>query len=568
VGGETVMQAEKQGEQSTGLALFLRDSLGITDKPSLEEFLIQPQARKLVRAASYQDVFFVIKTVGLADSLELLPLTSQEQRRGLIDLDCWRKDNFHLPSFLEWLAAFVHCGPEETVSLARAVDVSVLSLFLKNCIRVHLVDPEEPRPDLPLFLTPDDRFGVEITGEAESASMARLLLDALFRFDPSLGYDLVDRVYWGNRVSLEEEAYQNKRRRLEEIGFVDYYDALEIYGEAETKPPAGGRVEVERDLTVSSTLPAIFVASLAPGHYLREALQTVGNPEEAERISQGLAALANRLLSVYSVTPGDLDKIKPALEEIRDTLNLSLEHLGQGQQQLTGEVLAHYDIQNLFKIGFTLVSQLRDQADRIVRQGNLKLRGMDETLLEFPEAEFFSGIRRLRPLFFKGIEDPAQMIYRHFQSFSDLQIARKILNQIEIASRGFWKVMGVACGEFRVDDSVVLNLNFKELRFSQIFNTALVNAQQGRAFAPSALSGKELAEFVKELRLSQLNQLTEWLASAARSHVHTALSDLEERHVVYRLVGRWVVACAEELFPLLGRQVDPRFIKTLIVRLP
>jgi hypothetical protein len=568
VGGETAMQAEKQGDQSTGLALFLRDSLGITDKPSLEEFLVQPQSRKLVREASYQDVFFVIKTVGLADSLELLPMTSQQQRRGLIDLDCWRKDNFHLPSFLEWLAAFVHCGPEETVRLARAVDVNVLSLFLKNCIQVHLLDPEEPRPDLPLVLTPDDRFGVEITGEAESASMARLLLDALFRFDPSLGYDLIDRVYWGNRVALEEEAYQDKRRRLEEIGFVDYYDALEIYGEAETKLPTGERVEVERDLTVSSTLPAMFVASLAPGHYLREALQTIGNADEAERISQGLAALANRLLSVYSVTPGDLDKVKPALEEIRDTLNLSLEHLGQGQQQLTGEVLARYDIQNLFKIGFTLVSQLRDQADRVIRQGNLKLRGTDETLLEFPETEFFSGIRRLRPLFFRGIEDPAQVSYRHFQSLSDLQVARRFLSQVEVASRGFWKAVGVSCREFSFDDSVALNLDFKELRFSQIFNTALVNKQQGRAFAPLALSGKDLAEFAKELRVSQLSQLTEWLGSAAQSQVQAALPELEERRVVSMLVEGWVAACAEELFPHLGRRVDPRFIKSLIVRLP
>src|SRR6185436_12203356 len=108
------------------------------------------------------------------------------------------------------------------------------------------------------------------------------------RFDPSLGYDLIDRVRWENRVSLEEEAYQNKRRRLEEIGFVDYYEALDIYGQDDAPVPRKGRkqgrVEEGADV-VSSTLPSLFVASLTQGDYLREALQGVSDPREADRIS-------------------------------------------------------------------------------------------------------------------------------------------------------------------------------------------------------------------------------------------------------------------------------------------
>jgi hypothetical protein len=103
------MQLEKPRDQSVGLALFLRDSLRINDRQLLEEFLMRPNSRELVQSTAYQDIFILIRTVGLADSLGLLPLTSDEQRRGFIDLDCWRKDSFQLPRFMEWLAAFIHC---------------------------------------------------------------------------------------------------------------------------------------------------------------------------------------------------------------------------------------------------------------------------------------------------------------------------------------------------------------------------------------------------------------------------------------------------------------------------
>ena len=562
-------EEEKRDHQS--LALFLGNSLRIADKSQLEEFLAQANARRLVYSAPYQDVFLIIKTVGLADSLELLRLTSKEQRCGFIDLDCWRKDSFHMPSFMEWLAAFIQCGPEETVRIARAVDPNLLSIFLKENILVHTLDPEEPFPDLPLIFTPDNQFGIEITGDVEGATMSGLLLDALFRFDPELGYDLIDRVYWENRVSLEEEAYQEKRRRLEEIGFVDYYEALEIYGEAQLTLSAlpSKDVETKGTVTLSSTLPALFVASLAPGQYLWEALQTVQERKEADRISQGLAALANRILSVHSVTPGDLEKVRPALEEMRDMLSLGLEYLAQGQKGQAGEILQRNDIQGLFKIGFNLLSILHDQADRIFRQRKLRLDGVEETLLEFPEAEFFSGLRRLRPLFFEGFEDPGKATYRNFRSLADIEISKRILNQIGALSQGFWKVFEESVSQFSGEALRSANVSLRELRFSQIFNTAAVNSLSKGMFRPVILSGSDLQEFLKGISAKKPNrfQYAEQLISLARIHVEKLVKDLREKNVLLDFAEKWCNACTEELVPLIDEgKVDPRLIRTVMVR--
>ena len=73
----------------------------------------RPDAAHVVRSASFEEVFFTIKHIGLADSLDLLALVSGKHIRGFIDLDCWRKDVFVRKPFMEWITAFIQAGAEE-----------------------------------------------------------------------------------------------------------------------------------------------------------------------------------------------------------------------------------------------------------------------------------------------------------------------------------------------------------------------------------------------------------------------------------------------------------------------
>ncbi len=139
------MKVENSRSKRT-LSDFLSGSLRIGSRTDLDEFLAEPGPAERVRSAPYQDVFLAIKAVGLADSRELLLLASSEQRRGFIDLDCWRKDSFHMASFMEWMAAYMQCGPEEAAAAARAVDPNLLALFLRNNIRIHALEKEPSGP--------------------------------------------------------------------------------------------------------------------------------------------------------------------------------------------------------------------------------------------------------------------------------------------------------------------------------------------------------------------------------------------------------------------------------------
>ena len=565
------MSSQLEDRGFGGLALILGGALRIQNRKELEDFLDQPKARELVHSSPYQDVFMAIKTVGLSDSLELLPLTSREQRRGFIDLDCWRKDSFYVRTFIEWLAAFIQCGPEETVRLARALDPEVLAYFLKENIRVHELDPAEPPLDLPISLTPDGRYGIEIIGDGESATESRLLLDAVFRFDPTLGYGLVDRVFWGNLVALEEEAYRNKRMRLEEIGFVDYYDALDIYGETSVRPSLPSTALHPPDVEAvpgSRTLPALFVASLTAADFLREGLEQLESPEEIERITQSLASLANRLLSVHSVTPGDLEKVKPALQEMHDMLSLGVEYLSQGDKAKTTEVLNRYELQTIFQIGFNLIAELRSHADRILAGGGLRLKESERLLLDSPESEFISGLRRQRPLFFEGLENPNKSSYRNFRNLSDLQRSNRVLEEIEILSREFWGLFSQPRDRLLLSGTTDNSDSFHELSFGQLFNTALLNHILEERFAIDPVDPDKLLALLRSEveRPPGSTTFEQWLFLQAESLVNNRINNPEYRVVIMALVKRWLTAFLTEFLPLRqSARIDPRFVTSALL---
>lgn len=120
------------------LSPLIGSALRVEDKEQLDEFLSRPDAVHVVRHASFEEVFFTIKLVGLADSLDLLPLLSGKQIRGFIDLDCWRKDTFVRKPFMEWIAAFIQAGPEEAMKAISGIDDTVTAMFLKDlfpCLR-------------------------------------------------------------------------------------------------------------------------------------------------------------------------------------------------------------------------------------------------------------------------------------------------------------------------------------------------------------------------------------------------------------------------------------------------
>src|SRR6516162_5184062 len=406
------------------LSPLIGSALRIENKPELDEFLTRPDAAHVVRTASFEEVFFTIKHIGLADSLDLLPLLSGKQVRGFIDLDCWRKDTFVRKPFMEWVTAFIQAGPEETMKAISGIDETVTALFLKDLIHVYEIDRDDPPVGTQLIFTPDNRFGVEPLEQGEPTTIGMLILDALFKYNPPLGTQILTKVRYTTRIELEETAYDNRNRRLEMHGFVDYYDAMSIYA---TPPAAETKVEADREEQTEEipgeenpgNLPAVFADSLLGGAFLMKAFEQITDPAEADRFAQELTALGNRILSANLVNLGELEGIRPALEEMRDFLTIGLERLTGGQAEAAPGALRKNYIQTVFKVGFDQVARLRNEADRLAQ-----IRGFKVSMLDESDQQFLEALRRFKPLL---IEEGH---YRNFQSLADVELARSRMDQL------------------------------------------------------------------------------------------------------------------------------------------
>jgi hypothetical protein len=498
------------------LSPLVGSSLRVEDKEQLDEFLSRPDAAHVVKTASFEEVFFTIKHVGLADALDLLPLLSGKQVRGFIDLDCWRKDTFVRKPFMEWVAAFIQAGPEETMKAISGIDDTVISLFLKDLIHVYEIDRDDPPAGTQLIFTPDNRFGVEPLEQGEATTIGMLILDALFKYNPNLGTQILTKVRYTTRVELEETAYDNKNRRLEAHGFVDYYDALSIYA---TRGIDQGHAPADRERPAEEipgeenpgNLPAMFADSLLGGAFLMKAFEQITDPTEADRFAQELTALGNRILSANLVNLGELEGIRPALEEMRDFLTIGLERLTGGKPEAAPGALRKNYIQTIFKVGFDQVARLRDEADRLAQ-----MRGFNVSMLDEPDEQFIEGLRRFKPLLTE------EGRYRNFKSVTDVDHARSRLDEL----RGMVEV-------FMASFPVVR----ESLR--KTFNTATMQF---------AVSGKFEASPLK------VGDLQRVLAGGFK------LPAIEVPPPIRTYAERWWGDLREELEPLAGKSLDSRFV--------
>ena len=505
------------------LSPLIGSALRIEDRSELDEFLTRPDAAHVVRHASFEEVFFTVKHIGLADSLDLLSLVSGKQIRGFIDLDCWRKDTFVSKPFMEWVAAFIQAGAEETMKAISGIDDTVTALFLKDLFHVYEIDRDDPPTGTQMIFTPDNRFGVEPLEQGEPTTIGMLILDALFKYNPPLGTQILTKVRYTTRIELEETAYENRNRRLEMHGFVDYYNAMSVYA---TPPPVETKVEADREEQTEEipgeenpgNLPAVFADSLLGGAFLMKAFQQITDPAESDRFAQELTALGNRILSANLVNFGELEGIRPALEEMRAFLTIGLEHLTGGHVDVAPEALRRNYIQTIFKIGFDKVARLRNEADRLAG-----IQGFKVSMLDEADQGFIEALRRFKPL----VLEEGRL--RNFQSLADVERARARLDQLVRMVEVFTTTFPVVRESLR-----------------KTFNTATVQF---------AVSGKLESNPLKA------SQIERFLAEGFK------VPELEVPAAIKPFAEQWWAELRNELEPLVGKPIDPRFIASVHVDL-
>lgn len=505
------------------LSPLIGSSLRVQDREQLEEFLEREDAADVVKKASFEEVFFAVRHIGLADAMELLPLITSKQVRGFIDLECWHKDEFVPKPFMEWVAAFIQAGPEETVRALSGIDELVIALFLKDITRVFEVDRDDPPESTQMIFTPDNRFGVEPLEDNEATKLGMLILDALFKYYPALGSRILTCARFMTRMELEETAFDNKNRRLEVHGFVDYFEAMSIYSGPEPNETFAPSNRIQNAEGVpgeerTGTLPALFADSLMDGAFLMKVFAQVTDPVEADRFAEQLTALGNRILSANLVNLGEIEGMRPALSEMRDFLTIGFEHLTAGNPEAGVEVLRKTYVQSVFKVGFDLVARLRNQADKLAQLPGFRLEMFDAD-----DQAFVAGLRRFKPLLFE------KTALRGFRSLADVEAAKTRLAALTALAEAFITSFG------KISDTL-----------GRMLNTATVRFAIYGQFDPAPLT---------------VGDVESWVAGGL------VLPEMTVPTAIQPFAVRWWKEMRSELKPLVGKKIDPRYVASLAVKL-
>lgn len=418
-----------------------------------DSLLDTPDPKAAVRALPPDEFYYLVAERGLPEAQDLLLLGAPEQVQLLVDLQAWDKDRFSMAKAEPWLAALMEAPAEQVYEWIRGLDVELVALLMRRRMTIYdLTLGEEPEddPQGEFIKTPDGFFMIDSLGSPDEQRVTRALLEALYSVD--LNY--ARRVLVGLKAELDSDLEELSLRwragRLADLGFVDYYEALEVYapldpssvniGEApglredlrvrplvDQNPQEGARAAAADALR----MPTALVDSLSSrGSPFARAVARVQNDDEIAELHAALVALGNRVLSADRVTPADESAMATVFARMQGLLDLALEHLARGDEDKEDAAIRTVPLVRLFRLGVSLVAKVGKLARALVKENPFAQVSEALTLWEHEDDEALRPLLELRPSFPRALDADPATGSRPFASLADIARVTARLEQM------------------------------------------------------------------------------------------------------------------------------------------
>jgi hypothetical protein len=463
-----------------------------------------------VRALPPDEFYYVIHELGFPDALDILQHGTPDQVKTALDFALWDRDQLAPADVDEWLGAMVEAPYEAFGAWAKEMDVELLALLLRRRARVYDVSIEEP-PDEPegtMITTPDRLFVLDLLGSDDERRITHHMVDSLYRHDQNW----IRKVLVGSRgeldSELEELAFRWRSGRMADLGFEDYYDALEVYREIDPATVRAGSDAAPRVLPLGDDgdatflrMPTALAERLATSSPFARAVAGISAPEELANVKAALVSLSNRVLAADRVQPGDDQEVGRVLGRLAATLDLAVELLGRGHADEAVRAVRTIPLVRLFRLGVTLVGKVRQLAVTLNRTPLAHLGG-DIHLFEADDADVIAEVSRARPLYPCRLDDPPGPGTRPFSSLADVARATAAVERAG-AALALLHALGLrptdlapaALGDLGITDPAAVDAGL-------LARTALARLWLGRGDAPlwRALDAGELRTLQNRLK--------------------------------------------------------------------
>ena len=519
----------------------------------IDALLSTDDAAAAVAALSPNEIFELVHEVGFEDAQPLLELATPAQFQGCLDLDGWTKDEIEIPSLKPWLAALIEVGFEKLGEVWASLDTEFRALILQKQCRIWDVSlGEEPEEDneRAIMATPDRFFMLELPEDEESARLLQQLIEDLYRSDIIMARHTIMAARSEPPAELEEMSYRWRAGRLADLGYVDFYDALDLFRQLDADSVVIGEGTQDKILDEdSSRMPLVIAEEIIGRNFLARAIGSIDDHVEAERIESALAVLVNKVLAAARAKPGQSEVMRRGALYATATLSLGLETVARGDLGRAKQALLTIGLQRLFRVGYTVTLKLarlgQALAARSLTAGS-------------PVKELVAALCSPRPLFSRAADEPPTAGLRPFESAADLRRAGELLTglTLRVALVESLGVDVVAMGQApeprpALDDHI---------------RTALARAVVGMPLRGEALSQAELTELRD--KGMQSGKLTKAARIAGDDAIRARLGAAQLQAsgaILGKLVDGWLDDLESILGSVTDDAIDPRFVEGVLV---
>src|SRR5450631_1247514 len=414
-----------------------------------DALLEAPDLEVAVRALPGDELYYVLHEIGLAEGADIFARATSEQVAVMLDFAVWERDQINPAAYAEWLAAIAAAPFERIGRWMKGIDSELLGLILRRGAAIYDLSeggpPEEPEGTF--YPTPDGFFVLDVRvtpvvdDGPDPAKALISIVDALYRTDNEFARRIIVGAIGELDAELEESAFRWRQARMADLGFADYYEALEVYRELD---PAAVRIgdAPSRARTIVDARPADGAALRVPtalaerlgdtdGSAFSRAAQKLTAGDELDDLRFALVALTNRVLAADRIAPGDDEAVATVLDRLVATLDLAMERLALGDDERGAAALRTIPLARLFRLGVSLCGKVKRLAVTLRREGPFGAQGFN--LAETDDATVLEAVTRLRPMFPRLLDDSPSAGERPFRHLVDLARAAAAIEQAAAA---------------------------------------------------------------------------------------------------------------------------------------
>jgi hypothetical protein len=391
--------------------------VGMSSTSRLSALLDLPNLPAVIRRLRGDELYFLIRDIGVEDAFDLMAYATPDQRRTFMDLDMWVGSRFDSQRMDQIVEQALQVDHDFAKRMVQEMDPEAIVLRIFSVTQV-LTQEEAETVDLgndAVFQTPDNIFVLACENHDEVPGIKRLM-ELLYAENVDRAHQLLQAGRRDTPSSLEDMAWNYRQSRLQDLGFPSDEDRFAIYEPIDVKA-------LRKELEIGRAL-ALPLAATPVGLFFWECLGASAGERDPGTIVSSLLALGNRVLAARS---RDISEEGGWLEASRHALSLvsiGLEDLANGDAEIGSTLLSRLPGIVLFRVGMEAIRPAHVAARRII--GDVGgLPGLD--LFEPGIGEPLRAVAAFPPSFCEMLTGGSG--WRDFQGLDDVIRVQRVVEQ-------------------------------------------------------------------------------------------------------------------------------------------